>query len=54
MFAHGLFKTKGVAQGFLAAAIGTPVSLGDIAAEGGAWESRSSPRSSPTESPRRA
>jgi sugar (pentulose or hexulose) kinase len=38
MFAHGgLFKTKGVAQGFLAAAIDTPVSVGDIAAEGGAW-----------------
>ena len=38
MFAHGgLFKTKGVAQGFLAAAIDTPVSVGDVAAEGGAW-----------------
>ena len=38
MFAHGgLFKTKGVAQGFLAAAINTPVSVGDVAAEGGAW-----------------
>jgi sugar (pentulose or hexulose) kinase len=38
MFAHGgLFKTKGVAQGFLAAAIDTPVSVGEIAAEGGAW-----------------
>src|SRR5215218_7832313 len=38
MFAHGgLFKTKGVAQGFLAAAIDTPVSVGGIAAEGGAW-----------------
>ena len=38
MFAHGgLFKTKGVAQGFLAAAIDTPVSVGDLAAEGGAW-----------------
>jgi sugar (pentulose or hexulose) kinase len=38
MFAHGgLFKTKGVAQGFLAAAIDTPVSVGDTAAEGGAW-----------------
>ena len=38
MFAHGgLFTTKGVAQGFLAAAIDTPVSVGDIAAEGGAW-----------------
>jgi sugar (pentulose or hexulose) kinase len=38
MFAHGgLFKTKGVAQGLLAAAIDTPVSVGDLAAEGGAW-----------------
>lgn len=38
MFAHGgLFKTKGVAQRFLAAAIEAPVSVGDIAGEGGAW-----------------
>lgn len=38
MFAHGgLFKTKGVAQGFLAAALDTPVSVGEVAAEGGAW-----------------
>jgi sugar (pentulose or hexulose) kinase len=38
MFAHGgLFKTKGVAQGFLAAAIETPVTVGETAAEGGAW-----------------
>jgi len=38
MFAHGgLFKTKGVAQRFLAAAIDTPVSVGEVAAEGGAW-----------------
>jgi len=38
MFAHGgLFKTKGVAQGFLAAAIDTPVSVAEVAAEGGAW-----------------
>src|SRR3954471_1897369 len=38
MFAHGgLFKTQGVAQRFLAAAIDTPVSVGDVAAEGGAW-----------------
>ena len=38
MFAHGgLFKTKGVAQRFLAAAVNTPVSVGDVAAEGGAW-----------------
>jgi sugar (pentulose or hexulose) kinase len=38
MFAHGgLFKTKGVAQGFLAAAMDATVSVGDIASEGGAW-----------------
>src|SRR5215211_2863892 len=38
MFAHGgLFRTKGVAQRFLAAAIDTPVSVGDVAAAGGAW-----------------
>jgi sugar (pentulose or hexulose) kinase len=38
MFAHGgLFKTKGVAQQFLAAAINTHVVVGDVAAEGGAW-----------------
>jgi sugar (pentulose or hexulose) kinase len=38
MFAHGgLFKTEGVAQRFLAAATDTPVSVGDVAAEGGAW-----------------
>lgn len=38
MFAHGgLFTTKGVAQRFLSAAIDTPVSVGDVAAEGGAW-----------------
>jgi sugar (pentulose or hexulose) kinase len=38
MFAHGgLFKTRGVAQKFLAAAIDTPVHVGDVAAEGGAW-----------------
>jgi len=38
MFAHGgLFKTAGVAQRFLAAAIDTPVSVGEVAAEGGAW-----------------
>ena len=36
MFAHGgLFKTEGVAQRFLAAAIDTPVSVGDVAARGG-------------------
>ncbi|AEV85661.1 ATPase [Actinoplanes sp. SE50] len=38
MFAHGgLFKTEGVAQNLLAAAIDTPVSVGDLAGEGGAW-----------------
>src|SRR4051812_19551647 len=38
MFAHGgLFKTQGVAQRFLAAAIDTPVPVGDVPAEGGAW-----------------
>ncbi|RZU33994.1 xylulokinase [Blastococcus saxobsidens] len=38
MFAHGgLFRTEGVGQRFLAAAIDTPVSVGDVAAEGGAW-----------------
>jgi sugar (pentulose or hexulose) kinase len=38
MFAHGgLFKTEGVAQRFLAAAIDTSVSVGDVAGEGGAW-----------------
>jgi sugar (pentulose or hexulose) kinase len=38
MFAHGgLFATKGVAQRFLAAAIDTPVAVGETAAEGGAW-----------------
>jgi sugar (pentulose or hexulose) kinase len=38
MFAHGgLFKTEGVAQKLLAAAINTPVSVGNLAAEGGAW-----------------
>ena len=38
MFAHGgLFTTKGVAQAYLAAAINTPVAVGDTASEGGAW-----------------
>ncbi|MEU4689517.1 FGGY-family carbohydrate kinase [Actinoplanes sp. NPDC023714] len=38
MFAHGgLFKTEGVAQNLLAAAINTPVSVGNLASEGGAW-----------------
>lgn len=33
----GLFKTKGVAQGFLAAAINAPVSIMETAGEGGPW-----------------
>lgn len=38
MFAHGgLFKTAGVAQRLLAAAIDAPVAVGETAAEGGAW-----------------
>ena len=38
MFAHGgIFATKGVAQRLMAAALGTPVSVGDTASEGGAW-----------------
>jgi sugar (pentulose or hexulose) kinase len=38
MFAHGgLFRTTGVAQRYLAAAIDTPVSVGAFGAEGGAW-----------------
>ncbi len=38
MFAHGgMFRTEGVAQRLLAAAIGTPVTVGDTASEGGAW-----------------
>ena len=38
MFAHGgVFRTAGVAQRFLAAAIGAPVSVGATAGEGGAW-----------------
>jgi sugar (pentulose or hexulose) kinase len=38
MFAHGgLFKTEGVAQKLLAAAIDTPVAVASVAAEGGAW-----------------
>ncbi len=36
--AHGgLFKTKGVAQRFLAAALNTPISVMETAGEGGAW-----------------
>ncbi|WP_029069031.1 xylulokinase [Jonesia quinghaiensis] len=38
MFAHGgMFRTAGVAQRLLAAAIDAPVSVGDTASEGGAW-----------------
>lgn len=38
MFAHGgMFRTAGVAQRFLAAALDAPVAVGDEAAEGGAW-----------------
>ena len=38
MFAHGgMFRTAGVAQRFLAAAIEAPVSVGHLAGEGGAW-----------------
>ncbi len=38
MFAHGgLFRTAGVAQRLLAAAIGTPVAVGQAAGAGGAW-----------------
>ncbi len=38
MFAHGgMFRTAGVAQRFLAAALGAPVAVGDTASEGGAW-----------------
>ncbi len=33
----GLFKTKGVAQRYLAAAVNTPVTVMDTASEGGAW-----------------
>lgn len=33
----GLFKTKGVAQSFLAAAVNAPVSVMETAGEGGAW-----------------
>ncbi|MBP3977437.1 xylulokinase [Microbacterium sp. BLY] len=38
MFAHGgLFRTAGAAQRFLAGALGAPVAVGELAAEGGAW-----------------
>lgn len=38
IFAHGgLFRTKGVAQRHLSAALGVPVTVGEGASEGGAW-----------------
>ncbi len=38
MMGHGgLFKTKGVAQKYLAAAVNAPVTVMDTASEGGAW-----------------
>jgi sugar (pentulose or hexulose) kinase len=38
MFAHGgMFRTAGVAQRLLAAAIDAPVAVGETAGEGGAW-----------------
>jgi sugar (pentulose or hexulose) kinase len=38
MFAHGgVFRTAGVAQRFLAGALGAPVTVGESASEGGAW-----------------
>ncbi|MGQ3383044.1 xylulokinase [Glutamicibacter sp. TV12E] len=38
MFAHGgIFRTAGVAQRLLAAAINTPILVGDSAGHGGAW-----------------
>src|SRR4029077_2381421 len=38
MYAHGgVFRTAGVAQRLLAAAVGAPVTVGQTAGEGGAW-----------------
>jgi sugar (pentulose or hexulose) kinase len=38
MYAHGgMFRTAGVAQRFLAAALDAPVAVSETAAEGGAW-----------------
>ena len=38
LFAHGgVFRTAGVAQRFLAAALRVPVSVAETASEGGAW-----------------
>jgi sugar (pentulose or hexulose) kinase len=34
----GLFKTKGVGQRILAAAINSPISVMETAGEGGAWD----------------
>lgn len=42
-----LVQAKGVARGFLDAALGTPVTVGDIAAQGGARGLLSSPPSRP-------
>ncbi len=40
IYGHGgLFKTQGVGQGFMAAAMNSPVSLMETAGEGGAWGS---------------
>ena len=38
IYGHGgIFKTKGVAQNYLAAALDTPVSVMETAGEGGPW-----------------
>jgi len=38
MYAHGgMFRTAGVAQRFLAAALNAPVGVAETASEGGAW-----------------
>ncbi|MCD8287204.1 MAG: ATPase, partial [Clostridia bacterium] len=38
LYAHGgLFRTKGVAQDYMAAAMNTPVTVLETAGEGGAW-----------------
>ncbi|MGZ2943791.1 FGGY-family carbohydrate kinase, partial [Pseudomonas aeruginosa] len=38
MYAHGgMFRTAGVAQRFLAAALDAPVAVAETASEGGAW-----------------
>ena len=38
----GFFKTKGVGQKVMAAAVNAPVSVMETAGEGGAWGNRSS------------